>query len=61
MPLDYLARLRIEEAKKLLVSSDMSIQDISYSVGYVDVHVFIRWFKKYVGTTPGKYRKEYNG
>jgi len=60
-PLDYLTNLRMEEARRLLLDSGLSVQDISRRVGYEDVHVFIRWFKKYVGTTPGRYREMHKG
>lgn len=57
-PSDYLANLRIEKAKELLVSSNMLIREISLAVGYADDHVFTRRFKKYTGKTPGQYREE---
>ena len=58
-PSDYLANLRMERARELLVSTDMLIREISRSVGYEDDHVFTRRFKKYTGKTPGQYREEH--
>ncbi|CAM4191473.1 helix-turn-helix transcriptional regulator [Saccharibacillus endophyticus] len=55
---DYLARLRMEEAKRLLVESDESVQDIAEKIGYLYPMSFIRVFKKLEGATPGEYRKE---
>lgn len=57
-PSDYLASLRMEQAKKLLRETDGLIKEISLAVGYEDDHVFMRRFKKYTGKTPGQYRKE---
>ena len=58
-PSDYLANLRMERARELLVSTNMLVREISLSVGYEDDHVFTRRFKKYTGKTPGQYREEH--
>lgn len=57
--IDYLASLRIEQAKCLLVTTSEAIQEISGRVGYTHTFSFIRVFKKLVGRTPGDYRKEF--
>ncbi|MNR02797.1 HTH-type transcriptional regulator YesS [compost metagenome] len=54
---DYLARLRIQYAKRLLEDTDESIQSISLKVGYIHSLSFIRMFKKMMQMTPGDYRK----
>ncbi|WP_248926930.1 AraC family transcriptional regulator [Paenibacillus hamazuiensis] len=54
---DFLVNLRMEEAKRLLLETDDSIQDIAEKVGYTHGISFGRTFKKIVGTTPGDYRK----
>ncbi|SDY03369.1 Cache domain-containing protein [Evansella caseinilytica] len=54
--IDYLTRLRIEEAKELLLNTDMMISDISEKVGYRHSY-FNRIFKKHVGIPPSQYRK----
>lgn len=56
-PSDYLSNLRIEKAKELLHSTTMLVKEISWAVGYEDINVFLRWFKKYTGMTPGQYRE----
>lgn len=56
-PSDYLSSLRIENAKELLHSTAMLVKEISLAVGYEDINVFLRWFKKYTGMTPGQYRE----
>lgn len=57
-PSDYLAIIRMERAKVLLKESQLRVKEVSVAVGYEDDHVFMRRFKKYVGKTPGEYRKE---
>ncbi|WP_205301070.1 helix-turn-helix transcriptional regulator, partial [Paenibacillus aceris] len=54
---DYLVKIRMEQAQKLLQSSRYSVQDIGVKVGYTHAISFIRAFKKYTGVTPGDYRK----
>ncbi|MFE5322071.1 helix-turn-helix domain-containing protein [Paenibacillus sp. NPDC056579] len=58
-PLEYLTEYRLEQGKQLLVDSTQSLHQISEAIGYNDVHTFIRFFKKYEGTTPGEYRKQW--
>lgn len=53
----YITRIKIEKAKEWLETSDMSISDIGYSLGFNEIGYFIRTFKKNVGMTPGMYRK----
>ena len=56
-PMDYLNRQRIERACYEISTTDDSITDIAYRNGFNDLSYFIRTFKKYKGTTPGKYKK----
>lgn len=55
--LDYINQVRIEEAKKLLAQTELRMEDVSERVGYSNISTFLRVFKKYTGTTPGKYRE----
>ena len=55
--LDVIHTKRIQVAKDLLMQSDKSIIEISASTGYDNVNRFIRVFKRYCGTTPGKFRE----
>lgn len=50
-------RFRIEEAKLLLVSSKVAIDQIAREAGFSSVHYFGSVFKRVVGKTPGAYRK----
>lgn len=55
--LAYLTNIRMENAKKLLLSTDLSIADIAEKSGYVDYRVFTKAFKKAEGVTPSQYRR----
>lgn len=56
---DYLIKLRMEEAKKLCKQKGLKTAQIAAKVGYRDASYFTLCFKKYVGITPGGYRKTY--
>lgn len=47
-----------EEAKKILLTTDFSIHEVSSMIGYENTNHFINLFKKYVGSTPGKFRQK---
>ncbi len=53
---DYINSKRIEQAKKLLRSTSLQIQTVAQHCGILDVNYFTKLFKKYTGTTPGKFR-----
>ncbi len=56
-PLEYLTLLRVEYAKELLASTDLTIREISTQSGYYDPGSFIRRFKQVTGETPLQYRR----
>ena len=58
-PLAYLQELRIEQAKELLESTRLSIEQIVGQVGYSDVSAFRRLFSKRAGLTPAQYRQRF--
>jgi transcriptional regulator GlxA family with amidase domain len=58
-PLDYVQRLRIEDAKRRLERTDASVDEISWRVGYEDAAFFRRLFKRTTGLAPGAYRKRF--
>jgi transcriptional regulator GlxA family with amidase domain len=55
--IDYLQNLRVEEAKRLLESTDRPVDEISYDVGYEDASFFRRLFKRRTGVAPARYRR----
>jgi len=54
--IEYLTQLRMEEAKRLLRDTEMSMKEICIQVGYSDPNYFSRNFKKYTGLTPTEAR-----
>ena len=52
-------QLRCEAAKELLTQPELPIAHIASSVGFVSPAHFSQIFKKYIGTSPSEYRKEY--
>ncbi|MBJ6359936.1 helix-turn-helix domain-containing protein [Paenibacillus sp. GCM10012307] len=57
---DYIENKRMEEARKLLVSTEMAVNDISERVGYNSSNTFCRAFKRSNGLSPLGYRKATN-
>jgi two-component system response regulator YesN len=49
--------LRVEKAKQLLDSTDMTVNTIADEVGLANTNYFIRLFRKVTGMTPGEYRR----
>jgi len=56
----YLTTLRVEEAKRLLRVSNLSIAAIADAVGYPNITNFYRHFRKQVGMTPVAFRQKPN-
>ncbi len=54
---NYLKTIRMEEAKKLLVETDMRVIEISQTVGYDNEKHFMKIFKSSCGVSPSEYRK----
>lgn len=54
----YIDTLRMEQAKRLLQSTQLTIREIVKEVGYTDVSNFMRKFKKNEGITPTQYRNQ---
>lgn len=54
--IDYLIKVRLDQAKELLKAGEYSIKQISFMVGYSDPNYFTWSFKKYLGISPIKYR-----
>ena len=56
--IDYVTELRINKARNLLKSTDLTLNAISEQVGYYNTSSFIRRFKQIMAMTPGEYRKQ---
>lgn len=56
-PNQYLQQVRVDKAKKLLLTTELNVQQIAFEVGYENVSFFIRIFKKIVGCTPTQWMR----
>lgn len=57
-PIEYLNRVRIQECKLLLETTDFSIQNIADFIGFSSQSYFTQVFKRMTGMTPSEYRKK---
>jgi transcriptional regulator GlxA family with amidase domain len=57
LPLEYVHRLRIEEAKQLTEREAGNLDEVGSMVGYEDPAFFRRLFKRQTGLTPAAYRR----
>lgn len=57
--LQRLTRMRMVRAAQLLKSTQLSIADIAYSIGYSSTHNFYTHFRRFYGCTPAAYKKEH--
>lgn len=53
---DYLARLRIEQARQLLRNPEMRVGEVAYAVGFQSIPHFNRVFKGLTGESPTQWR-----
>jgi two-component system, response regulator YesN len=56
---EYITNVRLNNAKKLLRSSNLKVSEICKQVGYENQKYFNQVFKKNIGTTPGFYRSQH--
>lgn len=56
-PQAYAVQVRINRARQLLLSTDLSVSEIADALGYQDVFFFSRQFKQKVGVPPSRYRR----
>lgn len=59
-PAEYIQRVKIEAAKKLLEIGHKNVNEVMYEVGYSDTKSFRMVFKKITGLSPLDYRNKYN-
>lgn len=57
--LNFIHQVRLEEAKRMLESTDLSVEQIAVKVGYSNGKSLTRLFKKYENITPASYRKNH--
>lgn len=56
-PHQYLVQRRIDRAKELLGTSDLSVSDICFAVGFESLGSFSTLFRREAGLSPGAYRR----
>lgn len=55
---EYQESYKLDEAKRLLTTTDLAVAEIATQLNYTNAQNFIRFFSKETGLTPGKYRKQ---
>jgi len=58
-PMDYLLRVRVNAASRLLENTDRKCTDIALECGFYDHSHFSRMFKRFMGTSPQTYRRRH--
>lgn len=56
-PGEFLTALRLERAKRLLLTTDLSVTDVCFEVGYTSLGTFTTRFTDLVGLSPGRLRR----
>ncbi len=56
---EYVTNLRLAEAKRLLLTSDICVQEVAYTVGYTNLNQFYKVFGRYSSMSPADYRRYY--
>ena len=56
-PVDYINGIRVNKAMQLLIDTNLSMTEISESVGFCNANYFHKIFKQYMGISPLAYRK----
>ena len=57
--MSYLIRYRLQQAQRLLLTSTLSVKEISCKCGFSDSSYFVKVFRKHMKQTPSEYRKTY--
>ncbi|MEM7011370.1 MAG: AraC family transcriptional regulator [Verrucomicrobiota bacterium] len=60
-PMEYVLSLRVQEAQRLLSTTDSTIGEIAIATGFYDQSHFTKRFRKLTGMTPLAYRKRFHG
>ena len=55
----YIRYAKVERAKVLLSTTDLSIQEVSERLAFSTVNYFIKIFRETAGYTPAQYRKKF--
>src|SRR5690606_25931238 len=58
-PATWLRERRLLEAKRLLIHSDFTFQEIAYELGFPDPSYFTKFFQKLTGMTPSQFKQKH--
>jgi AraC-like DNA-binding protein len=58
---DYVARIRLEDARTQLLNPNRRISEVAYDVGFQSLTQFNRLFKRVFGQSPTEFRDHLNG
>lgn len=58
--MEYLQKIRFEQSIRLLIHTDMPVDEIARAVGYRDIKAFYTVFRRFARTSPARFRKTYN-
>ncbi len=56
---EYVTQVRVAEAKRLLLDTELSVADIARTVAYTNLNQFYKVFSRSCGLSPGEYRRHY--
>ena len=56
---EYLTEVRLRQAKRLLITTDLLVSEVGERVGYQNMEYFSMLFKKNTGQTPSQYRRSH--
>lgn len=56
---DYVTQVRVAEAKRLLLATELSVADVARAVSYTNLNQFYKVFSRSCGISPGEYRRHY--
>jgi AraC-like DNA-binding protein len=56
---EYVTQVRMTEAKRLLLGSELSVADVACAVSYTNLNQFYKVFARSSGMSPGEYRRYY--
>lgn len=56
----YLQQLRVDRARELLETTTLNLQEITWAVGYADPGALRKIFERFVGLSPGAYRRRFS-
>ena len=58
--IQFVQRIRIEQAKFYLLETDLPVAEIGERVGFVNMNYFFKMFRKWTNVTPSEYRNSYS-